>query len=58
MIPREIREKLGLAPGDQLRFVETDHGIMIEKARVVEDDPFAAFSEWSSAADEEAYADL
>ncbi|TWG92754.1 antitoxin PrlF [Mesorhizobium sp. J18] len=58
VIPREIREKLNLAPGDQLQYIETDHGIMIEKARTIEDDPFAAFGEWSSAADEEAYADL
>ena len=33
-------------------------GIVIEKAWIVEDDPFATFTEWASDADERAYADL
>jgi antitoxin PrlF len=58
VIPRPVREKLGLRPGDRLRYVETGQGIVIEKARIVEDDPFATFTEWASEADERAYADL
>ena len=58
VIPQPVREKLGLRPGDRLRYVETLHGIVIEKARTVEDDPFVTFTEWSSEADERAYADL
>lgn len=58
VIPRAVREKLGLTPGDMLDYIETDEGMVIEKARVIEDDPFATFSEWSSDADEKAYADL
>lgn len=58
VIPAAIRAKLGVGPGDQLRYVETEDGILIEKARVVEDDPFATFSEWATQADEKAYADL
>ena len=58
VIPVAIRAKLGVGPGDQLRYVETEDGILIEKARVVEDDPFATFSEWAPEADEKAYADL
>ena len=59
VIPREVREKLGLKPGDRLRYSTTDKGIMIEKASAqVEDDPFAIFSEWSSEADEKAYGKL
>jgi antitoxin PrlF len=58
VIPRQVREKLGLRPGDRLRYVETVQGIVIEKARIVEDDPFATFTEWASDADERAYADL
>jgi antitoxin PrlF len=58
VIPAAVRAKLGVGPGDQLRYVETEHGILIEKARVVEDDPFATFSEWATEADEKAYADL
>ena len=59
VIHREVREKLGLKPGDRLRYSTTDKGIMIEKASSqVEDDPFAIFSEWSSEADEKAYGKL
>lgn len=58
VIPAAIREKLGIGPGDLLRYIETAEGIVIEKARTIEDDPFATFSEWSSEADEKAYADL
>jgi AbrB family looped-hinge helix DNA binding protein len=38
VIPRPVREKLGLRPGDRLRYVETAEGIVIEKARIPEDD--------------------
>jgi antitoxin PrlF len=59
VIPREIRERLGLRPGDRLRYAVTPQGVRIEKVeRQVEDDPFAVFSEWSSAADEKAYGKL
>ena len=55
VIPREVREKLGLKPGDRLRYSTTDKGVVIEKAAAQkEDDPFAVFSEWSSEADEKA----
>jgi antitoxin PrlF len=56
VIPREVRERLKLKPGDRLRYVVTPGGVRIEKAeRHSEDDPFAVFTEWSSAADEKAY---
>ena len=58
VIPAAVREKLSIKPGDYVRFIETNEGILIEKARVIEDDPFATFSEWSTEADEKAYADL
>ena len=58
VIPAVIREKLGIGPGDVLRYVETADGILIEKARRIENDPFAIFSEWASEADDKAYADL
>jgi hypothetical protein len=41
-----------------LAYIETDHGILIEKARVIEDDPFTTFTEWATEADDKAYADL
>ena len=59
VIPREIRERLGLKPGDRLRYIPSPQGVLIEKAgRLTEDDPFAVFSEWSSEADEKAYGKL
>ena len=59
VIPREVREKLGLKPGDRLRYSITDKGVVIDRALTqTEDDPFAVFSEWSSEADEKAYGKL
>jgi antitoxin PrlF len=59
VIPREVRERLALKPGDTLRYRVTDDGVLRDKAPANEtDDPFAAFSEWSSAADEKAYGGL
>ncbi len=58
VIPRDVREKLGLKPGDHLRYTITDEGILIEKLLESEDDPFAVFSEWSSEEDDIAYEGL
>jgi antitoxin PrlF len=58
VLPREVRDRLGIKPGDTLRYRLTDQGVLIDKAPSEADDPFATFSEWSSEADEKAYADL
>ena len=59
VLPREVRERLGVGPGDRLRYVFDTDGIRIEKETQREDDdPFIAFSEWASEADDEAYGDL
>jgi antitoxin PrlF len=58
VIPREVREQLKLKPGDTLRYRITDDGILLDKATEAGDDPFAAFSEWTSEADEKAYGEL
>jgi antitoxin PrlF len=59
VIPKEVRELLGLKPGDRLRFAMTESGIVVDKAATgAEDDPFAIFTEWNSAADEKAYGNL
>lgn len=58
VIPREVREQLKLKPGDTLRYRMTDGGILLDKASETGDDPFAAFSEWTSEADEQAYGEL
>jgi antitoxin PrlF len=56
VIPREVRERLHLKPGDRLRYRMTEEGILLDKAPAGEaDDPFATFSEWSNAADAKAY---
>jgi antitoxin PrlF len=58
VLPRAVRAKLGIKPGDTLRYRLTDQGVLIDKASADADDPFASFSEWSSAADEKAFAKL
>jgi antitoxin PrlF len=59
VIPREVRERLRLKPGDTLRYRLTDEGVLLDKAPSSDtDDPFTAFSEWSGEADEKAYGKL
>ncbi len=59
VVPKEVRERLGLKPGDTVRYRVTDTGILIEKALSDGDeDPFATFTEWASAEDDQAFADL
>jgi antitoxin PrlF len=59
VIPREVRERLGLKPGDRVRYAVTEAGVQIAKAEnTAQDDPFAVFTEWSSEADEKAYGHL
>lgn len=59
VIPKSIRERLNIGPGDLIAFEERAGEIVIRPVRgPARDDPFATFVEWSSEADEEAYADL
>lgn len=59
VIPSEVREKLGVKPGNRLRYEITGRGVTIMKAEMqIDDNPFAVFTEWASAADEEAYGNL
>ena len=59
ILPRAVRERLGIRAGDTLRYQLTPDGVLVDKMTAGEtDDPFAAFSEWSGAADEKAYGDL
>ena len=58
-IPREVRERLRLRPGDTLRYRLTEVGILLDKAPASEaNGPFATFSEWLDAADAKAYGGL
>jgi antitoxin PrlF len=57
--PREVRELLGVKPGDTLRYRVTEEGVLLDKAPANEaDDSFATFSEWGNEADEKAYGSL
>ena len=59
VIPKAVREKLGLKPGDLVRYVFEGKRVVIERAlNETDDDPFATFTEWASEADEEAYRSL
>lgn len=55
VIPKKIRERLDLRPGDRVRYRISPEGVILEKALDAEDDPFASFKEWSSDADSKAY---
>jgi antitoxin PrlF len=58
VLPREVREALGVKPGDTLRYRITRDGVLIDRAPEEADDPFATFSEWGGEADEDAYGEL
>jgi antitoxin PrlF len=59
VVPKEIRERLDLKPGDTVRYRVTEEGVLLEKARPEgEDDPFATFVEWATEEDDRAFADL
>jgi len=58
VIPREVRGRLKLEPGDILRYRLTEQGISLDKAAEAGNDPFAGFSEWTLEADEKAYGAL
>jgi antitoxin PrlF len=59
-IPQSVRRALRLRPGDVIEYEIVDGRVILTKAPGggKTDDPFQAFHEWSSEADEEAYADL
>lgn len=59
VIPKNIREYLGLKTGDRIRYIARNNRVEIEKVKSqAEDDPFATFTEWASDNDEEAFAAL
>ncbi|MFC4447577.1 AbrB/MazE/SpoVT family DNA-binding domain-containing protein [Halorussus aquaticus] len=45
-IPKEVRERLGIRPGDEIEFEETDEGYVLKKE--VEED---RFEKWRGAAE-------
>ena len=59
-IPRSVRAALQLKEGDHLVYQIDGERVILSKVQLnrVEDDPFRAFSEWDTQADNEAYAKL
>jgi antitoxin PrlF len=57
-VPREVREKLRLRPGDTLVYVEEGGRIVLRRQAAETEDPFASFSEWDGAEDRAAYGKL
>ncbi len=58
VLPKRVREVLGLAPGDQFAFVINGNEVRVVRAPAEGEDPFACFTEWASEADRKGYADL
>jgi antitoxin PrlF len=59
VIAKRVRDKLGVGPGDSVEFEIRDGEVLIRRAPATDRvDPLAVFHEWSSEADEEAFADL
>jgi antitoxin PrlF len=58
IIPKALRQRLGLKPGDFVRYVVEGRRVVVERAKVEADDPLANFDEWASEADESAYDSL
>ena len=58
-IPQAVRTALRLREGDQLAYAIEDGRVVLTRAAPrPQDDPFAAFDEWDSEADRQAYAAL
>jgi antitoxin PrlF len=61
VVPQAVRKQLGLKPGDRIRYRVKGKRALIEKVNLSstsKDDPFIAFDEWASEADDRAYRDL
>ena len=58
VLPKRVREVLGLEPGDEFAFVISDGEVKVVRAPAHREDPFACFNEWASEADRKGYAGL
>lgn len=56
--PEEVKDRLGLRPGDTIHYVITSRGVVLVSEDELEIDPFVCFDEWASPEDEEAFKDL
>lgn len=58
-IPQPVRTALGLREGDEIAYeIDGDRVVLRKAGTDVEEDPFAVFNEWNSAADRKGYADF
>ena len=59
-VPQPVRAALGLKPGDLLWYELVQGQVILRKSPAAprRDDPFGAFDEWRSPADEKAYGQL
>lgn len=60
VVPRAVRQRLGLNPGDHIRYRMTGRNVVLERLAPagISDDPFFAFDEWASDKDDRAFKDL
>ena len=60
VVPKAVREALGVGPGDQIGYSIQSRRVPLSAIRrcLAEDDPFACFDEWAPPADTEGYASL
>ncbi len=58
VLPKPVRDVLGLKPGDEFAFVIRGDEVKVVPAPAGGEDPFACFTEWASEADRKSYADL
>jgi AbrB family looped-hinge helix DNA binding protein len=60
ILPKAVREALGLSPGDQIGYTILDGRVILTamKKPLCQEDPLACFDEWASRADTEGYVSL
>lgn len=58
VLPARVREALGVTSGDEVAFVLEGRQVTLVKAGRPTENPFAAFQEWASPEDDEAYGSL
>jgi hypothetical protein len=60
VVPKKVREALGVGPGDQIGYTILGGRVVLSAIRrpLAAGDPFACFDEWASEADAESYASL
>ncbi len=58
VIPKPVRDALGIKPGDEFAFVIEGDQVRVVSSSLQADDPFASFTEWASEADNKGYAEF